>query len=150
MPTKSFEERIKHIEGRGAREMASARVVQSSNSDRERLVIALGLLERNGVRHGSSYPVVFKWIANWGFVLRPLHFWRLPGLVALVFTGMSLILLAMIFGSSYLSATPRPIALLLEASPVIFLGLNFGAALIYAAAMKAHAKRLGLPRWDDL
>lgn len=149
MSAQSFQERIRRIEGRGHREVAPARVMHRSNNDQDRLVIALGLLKRNGIRIESSYPMVFKWLARSGVVLRPLHFWSLLGLTVLVFCGMSLILAAMVIGSIFLSKTPEPIALLLSGGPAVFLGLNFLVAAIYATAMKAHARRLGLPRWED-
>lgn len=150
MSAQSFQDRIRRIERNHQSAHGQNDGLRADRSDKDRLQIALSLLERKGIDRGSSFPLLFAWIGRFGLVLRPLHFWPVIPLTALVFTAMSLLFWAVIVICDVAGATAGPILKVIDAGPLVYLSLNFLIAGLYACSVKAQALRLKLPHWREL
>lgn len=117
---------------------------------RERLRLALAHLERGGVTGSNAYAPIFRSLARAGMIIRPLHYWSFTGL-----TVFGFVLLAMLLGGAALAAlalghVPRPVRAMIEAGPIVFVGVTLVLSLAFAAIHKIKARQIGLPEWQDL
>lgn len=150
MSAQSFQDRIRRIERNQRCYGGHNAVACTQRTDKDRLQIALKLLERTGIEKRASFPIVFEWTLRFGFVPRPLHFWSLPSLTGLVFGAMSLLFLAVILLCEASGASSGPVVTAIDAGPSVYVSLNILIAGLYACSLKSQSRRLKLPQWREL
>ena len=116
----------------------------------EKLRRALAHLERGGVTGAYAYGPAFRSLARAGYIVRPLHYWSFPGLTAFGFFMLVVLIGGTVTVCLTMGFVPRPVHRVMSAGPVVFLGVNFALALVFAAAHKIKARRIRLPEWRDL
>lgn len=127
--------------------MSSTKLAQDRH---EKLRRALAHLERRGVTGSHAYAPAFRLIARAGFIPKPLHYWSFLGLTAFGFVMLVVLLGGTAIVCLTMGYVPRRVHRVVEAGPVVFLGVTVALALVFAAVHKIKARQIGLPRWQDL
>lgn len=111
---------------------------------------ALTLLNREGITGAYAYSPALLSLARIGLVLPPFHFWRAVPLFLFAFGLFSAIFGAIIWFGMGLDRAPRAVRAMIEAGPLVFLGMMTTLAVVFAGVHILKARSLGLPRWRAL
>ncbi|WP_299876063.1 DUF6404 family protein [uncultured Sulfitobacter sp.] len=117
---------------------------------RDRLARALRLLNEAGVRGNYAYPLPFRLLSKVGYILKPLHFHSWASLTIFAMAMFTVIFLGAVSIANAIGYMPAPLARVIEVGPAMFLGVNIGFSVTFAAIYKRKAERIGLPRWREL
>lgn len=117
---------------------------------RAKLARALNLLEEAGIRGNYAYPLPFYWLTRVGLIFKPLHYRSWTGLTIFALALFTVIFLGAVKLASLIGYMPTPLARMVDVGPAMFLGVNIGLSVTFAAIYKRKAERIGLPRWRDL
>ena len=146
-----FGERLSRLQVNDPAPTGPARTMPGPSVDRrEKLRRALVHLERGGVTGSLAYAPAFRSLARAGVIIRPLHYWSFMGLTAFAF-----VMLTTLVGGAALIAVAvgqvlRPVRAVIEAGPIVFLGVTLTLSLAFAAIHKIKARQIDLPGWRDL
>ena len=117
---------------------------------RDRLARALNLLKESGVTGNYAYPLPFYWLSKLGLIFKPLHFHSWASLTLFAMAMITEVFLCAVLLASQIGYLPAPQARVIEVGPAMFLGVNIGFSVTFAAIYKRKAERIGLPRWREL
>ena len=115
-----------------------------------RLARALNLLEEAGIRGNYAYPLPFYWLTKVGLIFKPLHYRSWTGLTIFALALFTVLFLGIAMLANWIGYVPPPLARVFDVGPAMFLGVNIGFSLTFAAIYKRQAEKIGLPRWRDL
>lgn len=117
---------------------------------RARLARALNLLQEGGVTGNYAYPLPFYWLSRTGLIFKPLHFHSWATLTLFSLAMFTVLFLGLVMIANQIGYMPAPLARVIEVGPGMFLGVNIGFSVTFAAIYKRKAERMGLPRWREL
>ena len=147
-----FEERLSRLQQANEPVPAGpARTMPGPAPDRrEKLRRALVHLERGGVTGSHAYAPAFRSLARAGVIIRPFHYWSFMGLTAFGFVMLTVLVGGAAIITVAIGHVPRPVRAVIEAGPIVFIGVTLTLSLAFAGIHKFKARKIGLPRWRDL
>lgn len=154
MTDSSLEARLSRLNAQAAAPK-KAKVEKPAKVDRhqrrrDRLARALNLLEEAGVTGNYAYPLPFYWLSKMGLIFKPLHFHSWASLTLFALAMFTVAFLGAVSIANAIGYIPAPLARMIEVGPAMFLGVNIGFSVTFAAIYKRKAERIGLPRWREL
>jgi hypothetical protein len=148
----SFEDRLSRLETTRKATASTPHPKHSlppASSRRERLSRALVQLDRIGIRGAYAYAPALVGLAKAGLIVKPFFFWNKLLLFVFGFFFFSLLFGGTLAVCLAMGVTPRPIRGMIEAGPLVFLGMMLGLSILWTGWHVIAVRGSDLPSWRD-
>lgn len=117
---------------------------------RMKLALALDALAREGIIGAHAYAPALRGLARMGLIVKPLFFWNPVLLFVFSLVMFTTIFVTTLVACLILGVMPRPLVAMVEAGPMVFLGMMAILSLVFTGYHAVKARGAGLPRWQEL